>query len=372
MTFLGIAIAIAAAGLAAAGPVPEPDPGAPDTRRILVWASPDASAETLAARDTLLAEAAGAPLFHALALTHRTAPVLPAGGLGPSPQDRAAWRRQGLDNIIVVGTPDEGDVAARTKGFTYGIDTGRQELFRLGFGRFKGDIGVVETGFNPWLYSDRFDDNPYSTLLVRIAGTTPAGVALAARAFLDGLDNGIVLGPGSRRVEESILDRDPASDPPPALPPRFEADGGDTLVFAGWSQVPEQEFRAFSDHGAAHEPAAMWRVKYLGTGVLDDCSGAAWIRGPAPMAWGNSVTVALFDDAGAAGNAWEGIGAACRERADLDVAGHPAFSIPMPVDGLSQTSLGRIAIWAQGRWLVMSSLPDPTHAAVAASLDPSP
>ena len=357
---------------ATASPVPEPDPAAPMTRRILVWGPSKPSAETLAARDAVLARAAGAPLFQALGLTHRTGPVQSAGELLPAPGDRKVWKWQGLDNLVVVGTPAEGDVAARVKGFTYGIDTGRKELYRFGFGRFTGDVGCVETGFNPWLYSDRFDDNPYSTLLVRISGTTPTGVLLAARAFLDGMNNGIVLGAGARNAEQGLLCRVPSSTPPPKLPPRFVNEDGGILAYAGWSQVPEQDFRALLDYGAPREPVAMWRIKYLATGALDDCSGAAWVRGPAPMAWGNAVTLAFFDDDACAEAAWKGVREACRDRAESKVSGRSAFSVPMPVDGISQVSLGRVTYWTHGRWLVMSSLPEATHAAMELAIGAAP
>lgn len=344
------------------------DPASPDTRRIVVWADAGASEATLAARDALLGTVGGAPFFSALAKTHRTGHVIAAAALEAAPADRAAWRRQALDNVVIVGTPDEGAAAARAMGFTYGIDTARREIFRFGFGRFSGDAGCVETCFNPWLYSDRFDDNPYSTIMVRISGTTPAGVALAADAFSRGLINGIVLGPGAQPVDPGILCRTPSMDPPPDLPAQFDGDGERILVKAGWSQVPEQDYRAMLEYGSVHEPSGMWRVKYLATGALDDCSGAAWVRGPAPMAWGNAVTVARFDDPSDAARAWAGIRAACRERKEFSVGTTPAFSVAMPTDGLSATSLGEVAYWAQDEWLVMSSLPEETHAAVAAAV----
>ena len=325
-----------------------------DTRRILVCADPAASETTRDACETILRSQP--MLFGALQKTHEINGIMRVDDLQGDPADRAVWKRQALNHLVVVGTPDEGDVARRTQGFTFGINAKTREMYRLGVGRFTGDVGSVETTFNPYLYSNHFDDNPYSTLLVRLSGTTPVGVALAAEAFSQGMLNGMVLGSGAQRVETSLLDQTPSTEPPPNLPLSLSA-GEAKYSMAGWSQCPENEYRACLDYGAAQEPRSIWRVKYLATGCLDDASGAAWIRSPHVMAWGNAVTIVEFVDNADPVKMYEGVRASVKPVAGK-VAQAESFSVPMPVDGIVEKSLGRIVYWVQGRRLVMSSLPD--------------
>ena len=341
-------------------------------RRVLVCADPAASPEPRAAADALAAR--GAPLLRALAATQGAGTPERAAAPEAEPADRGAWRAQGLDHIVLLGTPEEGAAAARTAGTTYGIDARRKELFRLGLGRFRGDAGFVETRMNPWLWSDRFDDNPFSTVLVRIGGTTPRGVALAAETFAAGMNNGVVLGPGARRIETSILDRDPSADPPPALP---EAVGD--LVFAGWSQPTEAEARAFLDWGATAQPVALWRAKYLATGALETGSGAAWTLGPSALAWGNAALLARFADPADPGRVLAALRSApgAKESAappvlrSSPVTRRSLLVLPMPADENNPALPGDVAVWAQGPWVVLSTLPAAANDALSAAL-PTP
>ena len=278
-----------------------------------------------------------APLVKALGASLERHDALEA-----EPARKEQWLAQGEAHIVVLGTPGEGDVARKTMGFTYGIDTGKKEAYRLGFGRFRGDVGFVETRFNPWLYSNRVDDHADSTLLVRIGGTTPKGVELAAAAFVQGLNNGLVLGPGAQRVEETILDLDPSVEPPPAQPERI----GD-LVLAGWTQCPAQEYRAMLDLGAQKEPRRMWRVKYLAPDALATASDAAWIFGPQAMSWGNAVTIAEFDDPADAQRTWEGIARQKGVKREGSV-----LTVPFPTDEAMPKSLGTIRYRVEGKRLV--------------------
>ena len=316
-------------------------------RRILVCADAAASPETLSARDALVES--GAPLLRALVATqHASAPES-----APAPVRREAWRAQGLDHIVLLGTADEGAAAAKTAGTTYGVDTSRRELFRLGLGRFRGDVGFVETRPNPWLWSDRFDDNPFTTLLVRIGGTTPRGVALAAAAFANGMNNGVVLGDGASRVETSILDRDPSPDPPPPFLPRAARAG--EPVYAGWSQPAEMEARAFLDWGAGKEPEALWRIKFLAPDALETGSGAAWTLGPSALAWGNAALLARFADPADPPR----VLAALRNAPGATSPEEPGrVCLPMPADESNPALPGSVTAWADGNWIVISTLPD--------------
>ena len=180
-----------------------------------VYADPGAAQETTTARD--LVKTGTAPLLQALkAVGSAEAPSVLAD-LQEAPASLPGWMAQADAHLVVVGTPADGPIAKLVKGYTYGLDCEKKEFFRLGLGRFRGDVGVVETVFNPWLYSDKVNDTEKSTLMIRISGTTPKGVALAAQAFQNGLINGAVLGAGAVRTETSILDLEVSAEPPRRL-----------------------------------------------------------------------------------------------------------------------------------------------------------
>ncbi len=188
------------------------------------------------------------------------------------------------------------------------------------------------------------------------------------------MNNGVVLGPGARRIETSILDRDPSADPPPALP---EAVGD--LVFAGWSQPTEAEARAFLDWGATAQPVALWRAKYLATGALETGSGAAWTLGPSALAWGNAALLARFADPADPGRVLAALRSApgAKESAappvlrSSPVTRRSLLVLPMPADENNPALPGDVAVWAQGPWVVLSTLPAAANDALSAAL-PTP
>lgn len=259
-----------------------------------VYADPGSSAETKAVRDRLANGTA--PLLQALQSVGSAERPKVLSALEAAPAKLPDWMVQADEHLVIVGTPAEGPIAKLVKGYTYGLDCEKKGFYRLGLGRFKGDVGIVETAFNPWLYSDKVNDTEKSTLMIRISGTTPKGVQLAAKAFESGMINGAVLGEGAQRTETSILDLEVSAEPPPAeLTSRF--DGAAGLTYAGWTQCPAQEYRAYLDWGAQHEPRRVWRLKYLAADSLDSASGVTWANSPLPMAFGNAVTIAAFDAA---------------------------------------------------------------------------
>ena len=134
-----------------------------------VYADPGAAQETTTARD--LVKTGTAPLLQALkAVGSAEAPSVLAA-LQEAPASLPGWMAQADAHLVVVGTPADGPIAKLVKGYTYGLDCEKKEFFRLGLGRFRGDVGVVETVFNPWLYSDKVNDTEKSTLMIRISGT---------------------------------------------------------------------------------------------------------------------------------------------------------------------------------------------------------
>lgn len=309
---------------------------------VSVYAAPSASAETRRVRDSIVS--GGAPLLVALAATGAAAKPEADDSLAAEP-DKARWLAQAARHVVIVGTPAEGEVCARVAGFTYGIDCAKREAFRLGLGRFRGDVGVVETQFNPWQYSNRLDDVPASALMVRIAGTTPEGVRLAADAFAKGMNNGVVLGAGAARVETSILDLDPSPEPPPEGElARLAADAGAGAAFAGWTQCPAQEYRAYLDWGADAEPRRVWRAKWLKPGSLASADGATWTRSPLAAAFANAATIAEFADESDAAKSLAAITA------------EKGASAPFPPDESKTFGSGSISFTRNGRYLIFSSL----------------
>ena len=282
-----------------------------------------------------------APLVQALAAVRDPCAWVEGAAFEIAPTSQEAWMRQANVHVFLEGMPEAGSVCARAKGWTYGIDLEKKELFRLGLGRFRGDIGCVETLFNPWLYSDRVMDAPRSTLLVRISGTTPEGVKLARKAFCKGMNNGVVLGKSARRVERSILDLDPSDEPPPKdVVEGIKVPTG--CVYAGWSQCPAQEYRAYLDWGAQKEPRRVWRLKYMSRDSLASASGATWADSPLLQAFGHAVTIAEFETEADAKGVLSRVGSGDRAY-PKDEAGYGA---------------GKVRFRVVGRYFLMSSLPE--------------
>lgn len=318
------------------------------------------------------ARLAEAPLLRALRATGASADAAPAAAetlppCGKPEADRAGTRAAGVCHWVVIGTPDADAVCRRVAGFTAGWNRadGARTLTRLGVGVFGGDVGFVETRWNPWLYSNVFDDHPYSTLLITISGTTPAGVRAAFDAFTAGLNNGVVpCGEQTRRLERTILDLEPSAAPPPAA--LCAAPAG--FVYAGWSQPPENEYRAWLEHDA--EPERLWRVKFLEPRSLAGADGTVWLRGPALMAWGNARTLARFATPEAAATVLRNLRAASGAEASPWAsapggAAADAFSVPMPADGMSPGgSPGRVGYFAGGPWVIATSLPETAERAL--------
>lgn len=338
-----------------------------------VWYCVDAGASdaTRLLRDSLADHPT--PLFRALAATHALGDSIARDDFVAFPKipkhdaRERVWERQAFNHLVLVGLPTDGPAMERTKGFTYAIDVEKREVYRLGFGRFRGDIGVVETTFNPYLYSEQIHDNPFSTLLVRITGTTQRGIELAAEAFRSGLCNGIVLGPDAVRAETSILDREPDGAPATKFPQSLPDGNGGTLEFAGWMQAPENDYRAYLDWGAKEQPASIERVKYFSRGALDTSGPAAWVNAPFPMAWGNAVNVVRFASEDDAEAVFAMVRRETRDATDSEVAGIAAFAVPFPKDE-AQSVPGRTVFFRKGAVLVLSSLPDAANAELARAI----
>jgi hypothetical protein len=179
-------------------------------------------------------------------------------------------------------------------------------FYIFGFGHLRGDIGYIESDRNPFLHSSAIAAAPYETEIITVTGSTPAGVQLAADAFLKiGLINGVVAAPGWSRPQTTILDHDPLTIPlePVAVAPAIAGNAHRI----GVTQAGESEYRdVLQDTGI--KPQSIWRVKYYLPGVWDQsapaeaASPAEFLNGLHRRATGNTLWIARFaseDDAAA-------------------------------------------------------------------------
>ncbi len=127
-------------------------------------------------------------------------------------------------------------------------------------------------------------------MLIKITGTSEAGVAAALRAFQGGMLNGFVAAGPLDRPKTTLLDRDPLPDPAPATLPEKMKIGDADATLIGWNQIPEQEYRAVLEAGGV-EPVKMWRYKYLAAGLLEEKPMIRWLGGVNRMGFGNAIDI---------------------------------------------------------------------------------
>ncbi len=262
--------------------------------------------------------------------------------------ERNQFSRAAYNTLVIVGLKGQDPLLEKCWGHQAAID-GKQ-LYRLGYGRMSGDIGYVECDWNPFLYSNATRTNKFTTLCIKISGTTEAGVLKAAEAFQNGLLNGIVAAGEVQRVEQSILDLDPMAEPPPSLPQQL----GGEYYLAGWTQPDAVEYRAYLDLGGK-EPVKLWRAKYLTDKVLDDVSGEAWVKGLHRLAYGNAVTIAEFASAADAAAVYGNI-ARQGGAESVTLGGIKFTAFKQPTDEAFKKSFGKIYYSASGKYLIVSSL----------------
>jgi hypothetical protein len=267
-----------------------------------------------------------------------------------------------LNNLVIVGLRSADGLLDKCLMHDVRLDAAKHELYLRGYGALKGDIGVIISKRNPFLYSWTFATNDFSTVTVMITGTTEAGVIRAAEAYRQGMINGLVtIGPVSR-PETSILDMKPDDTPPPQLPAVVDTGNGRKAWMTGWTQPAAYEYRAYIDYGG-NEPEHIWRVKYLEKGVNDDVSAKAWVNGTNRLAWGNAVNIIQFKSASAAQGALKHI-AKSEKAPKLDIAGFETYKLTQPTDEAMPKSCGFIYLTVVGRTLLMSSLPQPATAEI--------
>ncbi len=325
-------------------------------RQILVATSAEADPAIRKAAQSL----AGAPVFEALARCGAATSARPVPVASESLLPDSAFQQAAYNHLVLVGLPDQDALLDKCRGHQIGLRPGAFEV--LGYGSWKGDFGTVECDWNPFLYSRRVKDNPYTTVIIKISGTSVPGVLRAVEAFKQGLLNGIVpAGQGGTVTEPSLLDRKPDPTPPPEFPRQLGS-----LIQAGWTQPNEIEYRAYLDQ-AGFAPERLWRIKYLAPKALDDVSGRAWVNGLHRLAYGNAVTIAEFATPEQAAKTLAAIGN-WKEAKPWSVAGKSGFEFEQPKDEAFPESYGKVRYLALGRRLYLLSVPDAElEAAVAAA-----
>ena len=159
---------------------------------------------------------------------------------------KEAFDKAAYNHLVVIGRKGGDPLLEKCWGHQAAIDPETKTFYRLGYGTLRGDIGYVECDWNPFLYSSKVRTNTFTTVIVKISGTSVAGVRAALEAFRKGLLNGVVPAGKMERVKKSILDRDPDSTPPPRLPREVRV-GDRNAYLCGWTQPSEEEYRAFLD-----------------------------------------------------------------------------------------------------------------------------
>ena len=196
-------------------------------------------------------------------------------------------------HLLVVGTPASNRVMGRFPSHwamdrdAYYADhpvfpayTPTHGYYVAGFGTFPaGDVGYVECDRNPyWEYATNLGitpsgntpiapDLPYRQI-IRFTGNTPAGVALAVKAFLGSAVLTGIATPDNRLpgpMSLWSLDTDHFALPgqaPPWIPRGRLVDGPGTLDFAGWQIADSMIYAGFQDASGA-AARSIWRAKYL-------------------------------------------------------------------------------------------------------------
>ena len=249
-------------------------------------------------------------------------------------------------HLIIIGLPTDPAVA-RVWQREAKVEAGG--LFIFGYGHLRGTLGYLESDRNPFLHSREIAAAPFETEIVTITGSDPAGVALAADAFVkEHLVNGVVAAPGWQRPQTSLLDRDPL----PAGAAMESALAEKLKNGIALTQASQDEYEGvLADTGVL--PLEIWRMKYHEPGAWDgvgvDNAVENYLAGLHRRAYGNTLWCARFSTAADAATAASKIAAAANMQ---PVAGH--WSMPRGEDD----TLRPITLWQEQNVVFMSTLPE--------------
>jgi len=331
----------------------------------------------------------------------------PQGNLVLASQINVDLERAATHHLIVVGTETSNPVLLRVPSHwaldrdyryanakpyeSYMPATG---FYAAGYGTFAGgNVGYIEWDRNPyWHYATNLlkDRKPEETAtvpplpyrqMVRITGNTPAGVALAADAFLNRkIITGAITGDGKLPGTMSLWTLDTAHYALPEQAPEWiaaadAADGRQALIFAGWHLADAMLYAGLREITGV-EAAAIWRAKFL-TEKKWDYPMTVTVDPAHPMtrsplfdatlarrASDNELFVAKFADAESAANALKAAEAALSAKRDHSHAPWTDVS----VDGIAwRRSRFGVHMAAFREFLVMESFDD-AHDALALRL----
>ena len=277
-----------------------PVTAAESTRTILIGVAKDAPAALQRAAADMARDADKIPLFAALSATQKAgaATVVDSASF----ENTKSYDRSAYNHLVVIGVAGSDPMLVRVQGFQTRIDIKDKTMWMEGFGKLRGDLGLIETERNPYLHSQRIDRADFDTCLIKLTGTSEAGVLLAIKDFRAGMLNGISAGKKPERPLKTILDLDPLEDAPPDTPAVLNK-----WHKAGWMQCAANEYRAFLDAAGA-EPSRLWRIKYLPPAAMDGMGAKNWLAGPYRLAFGNAVVLAEFSDPAMAKKVAEALG----------------------------------------------------------------
>ncbi len=322
--------------------------GAPPQRGLLICSAQDAD-PTVAAAAKSIAAATGHPLLTAMS----------DGGAAKTIATRALSggdvHELALNHLVLVGMPQDSLISAVWQREAMPSPGG---LYVFGFGHLQGDIGYIESDRNSFLHSQSIVSTPYETQIVTITGTNPAGVQLAAQAFLQqSLVNGVVAARGWTRPRTSLLDRDPLAPGfvlPAVVPDRL----GDAHRIA-CTQATEDEYRGvLEDTGVL--PRTIWRVKYFSRGNWDSPGAAGsfdnYAAGLHRRSYGNTLWLAQFAGASEASAAAPRIAAAAHlKREGSEWSGRQPSYANNKYAGETE-SAGTLSLRQSDDWLLMAAM----------------
>jgi len=248
---------------------------------------------------------------------HPLLSILASGGKPTQVEDTQVLlsgplNNRALTNLIVIGLPDDPMVKAclqREARFDKG-----GVVYVFGFGYFQGDVGVVESERNPFLYSAPAANAPYSAHVLVLTGSTPAGVALAVDAFLrDGIINGVAVAGAVQRPKPCLIEAAPWT-------PAFRPPAGIVPPSPSWKQIGVTLMGGTELSGALEEggelPTGGVRIKYWRPGAWAgagmDFSFRHFWTGLHRRSAGNCIAVFQFATPTAAAKAATGIALAAK------------------------------------------------------------
>lgn len=254
-------------------------------------------------------------------------------------------------HLIVVGIAGQDPLLQKVMGHQAMLDSGKREFYRLGHGRWQGSIGYIEGDWNPFLFSDKFKTNAFSTEIIKITGTDEPGVLAAVNAVNDGALNAVVwTNDKPRNVETSLLDFLPEYRAAKGFP----ASVGN-LQLAGLTYPDAIEYRAWIDWGGTG-PKQIVRAKYLNNQSLTGVSAVNWANGFHRMAFGNAVNVVTFAGPEEAQSAFAAVGK-FKTAATAKLNNLPAWVMDQPKDEAFTESGGKIYYVRLGNRVIASTLP---------------